>query len=270
MNEIRHKMSKKGLYFARSLSFIPWVLIPSEATFRALCTVPPLPGNEKSQYLCCAICLTNSHTPHQYDLTASEVKCLQLKSKRKLNYYCESCEEGLSKVPVLIKEVAELRECINCILNKDSFTNAGSSTNIDKTSHDMEITVAEVMERQERASNLIIYNVNESVKPTHADRNSEDREAVKLGKNSSNRARPIKVILKTSGEAKQVLRDRNLIKTPGIKIYGDQTKAQREYFKKIKAELERIVADGDNTKTIRYINNVPTIASKDSFHRTKN
>ncbi|VEN48428.1 unnamed protein product, partial [Callosobruchus maculatus] len=46
------------LSFLRSLSFIPWVLIPSEATFRALCTVPPLPGYEKSLYLCCAICLT--------------------------------------------------------------------------------------------------------------------------------------------------------------------------------------------------------------------
>nr|CAI5823271.1 unnamed protein product [Callosobruchus analis] len=152
------------------------------------------------------------------DLTASEVKCLQLKSKRKLKYYCEACEEGLSKVPVLIKKVAELRECINSIINKSSTTNTGSSTSIDRTNHDMEMTVAEVMERQERASNVIIYNVNESVKPTQAERHSEDREAVKLGKNSSNRARPIKVILKTSGEAKQVLRSRNLIKTPGIKF----------------------------------------------------
>nr|CAI5826060.1 unnamed protein product [Callosobruchus analis] len=91
-----------------------------------------------------------------------------------------------------------------------------------------------------------------------------------LGKNPSNRARPIKVILKISGEAKQVFRSRNLIRTPGIKIYRDQTKAQREYFKKIKVELDKIFSDGDDTKTIRFINNVPTIVSKDSVHRTRN
>nr|CAI5865987.1 unnamed protein product [Callosobruchus analis] len=158
------------------------------------------------------------------DLTALEGKCLQLKSKRKLRYYCEASEEGLSKVPILIKEVAEVRECINSIINKHSTTNAGSSTNIDKTSRN-------------------------------------------LGKILPNRARPM-MILKTPDEAKLALICRNLIKTPGIKIYGDLTKAQREYFRKIKAELDRIVADGDNSKAIRFIN-VPTIVISSSDSKRK-
>nr|CAI5851820.1 unnamed protein product [Callosobruchus analis] len=189
------------------------------------------------------------------ELTASEVKCLQLKSKRKLKYYCEAFEEGLSKVPILIKEVAELRECINPIINRSSTTNTGSSTCNYTTNHDMEMTVAEVMERQGRASNIIIYNVNKSVKPTQAERNSEDREAVKC-------------ILKGISIDKSNLTFFRLVKNSFNK--ARPIKAPRDYFRKIKAELDRIVADGGNTKTIRFINNVPTIMSKDSAHSTKN
>ncbi|KAJ8980532.1 hypothetical protein NQ317_008329 [Molorchus minor] len=139
----------------------------------------------------------------------------------------------------------------------------------------MEDVISEIIDRQSRATNVIIFNVNESSNNTKVGRLQDDREAViniledyavdktdlklfRLGKISPNKMRPIKLTLKSAEEAKYILRNK-LVKTPGIKIVADQTKAQQEYFKKVRADL---LALEDNTKTIKFINNKPTIVNK--------
>lgn len=59
----------------------------------------------------------------------------------------------------------------------------------------------------------------------------------RLGKYGINKIRPIKVILNSQDDARSVLKNKQLSPIPSIRIFGDQTKAQQEYFKSIKAKL---------------------------------
>lgn len=59
---------------------------------------------------------------------------------------------------------------------------------------------------------------------------------------------------------KNIKSDRNVIPR-GIKIFSDQTKQQKEYYMKIKRQLEELITD-ESSKTIKYINNIPTIVDK--------
>lgn len=63
-------------------------------------------------------------------------------------------------------------------------------------------------------------------------------------------------------DAINVLKNKQLIKIPSVKIFSDQTVAQRQYFQKVKIELQELIAKGDHSKTIKYINNKPTIVNR--------
>lgn len=70
---------------------------------------------------------------------------------------------------------------------------------------------------------------------------------------------------KTREEAVKILKNRHQIigKISNLRIYGDQTKKQRDYYKIMKNKLDSIIASGDNTKIIKYVNGVPQIVNKD-------
>lgn len=220
------------------------------------------------------------------DLTASEIKCLQLKTKRRLKFYCDACEMGLSRVPALIDEVAELKQSLNNILGNQRLIVDTASVS-PNTNCNMEDIISEMLDRQNRASNVIVFNIKESVKKTQAGRNEDDNESVKtiladfpvdwssvklfrLGKFSVGRNRPIKVLFNSVSDAKQILRNRNRLKVPGIKIHADETKAQRDYFHKVKSRLDELIAGGDNSKTIKFVNSKPTIVTRNRPTERKN
>lgn len=107
--------------------------------------------------------------------------------------------------------------------------------------------ITEMLDRHNRTSNIIMFNINESKQMSRSDRNIEhintvkdilkDTEANKeglrvfrLGKFDPYQTRPIKVIFKSAEDARYALRNKKNIKVPIIRIYADQTKAQRRYF----------------------------------------
>jgi hypothetical protein len=209
-------------------------------------------------------------------LTASEVACLRLKNSRKLIFLCDKCENGLWKVPELIKEVHDLKEAIKKIEKKLESAEA-TENDVKVVSNDFspEQLVNEINERQKRASNIIVFNVNESSKALRSDRISDDKNAIsqilqdinvnvnnidvfRLGKFQQNKIRPMKVCFRTREEALQVLKNKKSIRTPNIKIVADQTRAQREYFDKVKTKLDELKRNSEN-KIIRFVNNVPAI-----------
>ncbi|CAH1110118.1 unnamed protein product [Psylliodes chrysocephalus] len=77
------------------------------------------------------------------NLTASEVKCMQLKTKRKLKFFCETCEDGFYKVSALIKEVSELKLSINKILNKENESILTNSV-VSSQTPNMEVDISEL------------------------------------------------------------------------------------------------------------------------------
>lgn len=229
-------------------------------------------STENGQMFCCDTC--NKYLCDACsDLTSSEIRCMQLK-KRKLLFLCEECENGLRQIPMLIKQVNELQEEI---VNIKKSINTGENNRIME-----EDVIYEMMERQNRRKNIIVYNVKESAMNSRQERNTDDNNTLKnilkdmqinlnniqsfrLGKFDVAKNRPLKVILSSNDEALYVLKNKTKINIPSIRIYGDQTKMQREYFLSVKQKLDELKAAGDNTKTIKYINNKPTIVNMSSL-----
>lgn len=137
----------------------------------------------------------------------------------------------------------------------------------------------ELEDRQRRASNIIIHNVQESNDKTHLAKANQDTNAVRnlfsdigmevdikktfrLGKYAQDKCRPFKVMLGSMEEKLYIVKNKCKLNVPGIKIFSDQTKIERAYFLKIRNRLNDLIANGETNKTIRYINNIPTIVDK--------
>lgn len=199
---------------------------------------------------------------------------INLRGKRILKFYCEDCQNGVRLIPKLLVKIDNLEAEINKLKIIVESANKDSGTMEEK-----EDVLYEMMERQKCASNIIVFNVNESKMKSQQEREAEDVKAVegilnnfninksnlkmfRLGKFVPNKSRPIKVILQSPEDAKFILKNKHLNIIPSIRIYGDQTRKQREYFNFIKTKLQRSIENGDNRKTIKFINNRPTIVDK--------
>ncbi|KAG5880087.1 hypothetical protein JTB14_011590 [Gonioctena quinquepunctata] len=108
------------------------------------------------------------------ELCHSELKCMQLK-RRSLQFLCEDCTSGLHQVPALIKAISDLRSGVEAMRIARPPSRPQSSVG----EMDKEDMICEMLDRQNRASNLIILNINESQLKTQAERISQDTEAVK-------------------------------------------------------------------------------------------
>lgn len=166
--------------------------------------------------------------------------------------------------------------------NASDFNNEKDATsNVAK--FNSEELMMEVVERQKRASNIIILNVNESKHKIVTNKIRGDKDSVKellkdihvditnikvfrLGKDQS-KNRPLKVCFPSPQEAHKVLKMKKELKIQ-IKIFPDQTKAQREYFFNVKRKLQEYLENSEN-KTIKYINNIPTIVDSNTSTQNK-
>uniref|UniRef100_A0A6P7H4F1 Uncharacterized protein LOC114346868 isoform X1 n=1 Tax=Diabrotica virgifera virgifera TaxID=50390 RepID=A0A6P7H4F1_DIAVI len=198
---------------------------------------------------------------------------MDLKGRRLLKFYCEDCHSGIKLIPKLLVKIDKLEEEITELKNNIE------NIKIPSQCPDNEDLINEIMDRQRRASNIIIFNVNESKMKSNQERNNEDNNVVqdilqnfdidkskiksfRVGKFQPEKIRPIKVILPSTENVKMILRNKELIKGPSVKIFSDQTNAQREYLNKLKLELKKMNDSGDNSKTIKFFNNKPTIVDK--------
>lgn len=240
----------------------------------------------KIQLLKCDSC-TNYICENCSELSATEIRCVVLK-KRKLIFLCSNCEGGLSQIPMFLKKINEMQSQIVELNNKlEDIKNIrnDNNMNINIPSNDVlsNELIQELHERQIRASNLIMLNINEPKKDNQKDRSEEDIMHVKqvitstgvsvddvkvyrLGKFTEGKTRPIKVMLPNANLALSILKNR--IKVKNVLIFSDKTKLQQNYYKQVKERLKEINENGGN-KTIKYINNVPTIVDKKSSD-TKN
>lgn len=213
------------------------------------------------------------------DLTETEIRCYQLK-KRRLTFLCDGCEQGLLCIPDILKQLSNLQTEVTHLKQSLEASNNQSISNNEPT--ECEEIISELIERQKRASNVVIANLKESQATSVEQRKEEDLNSVKsllkdfntdlslikvyrVGKFMPNKNRLIKVIMKNPEEAIKVLKGKNNNAVPGIKIFGDQTKKQKDYYISVKNKLEELKAKGDYSKAIKYINNKPTIISKNSL-----
>lgn len=162
--------------------------------------------------------------------------------------------------------------------SKSNDSNQELNTNLDKQA-EVEPTIYEIQEREKRAANILIFGVKEEkidnaeerielqkksvvniIKSVNKDVPTENIKIYRLGKYNQDKVRPIKVTFSSKADALQVLRYKNKLPTDtGRYIKYDQTALQREYLKKVLAEMEGRKAKGEVNLKIKYINQIPKI-----------
>lgn len=139
--------------------------------------------------------------------------------------------------------------------------------------------VTELIERENRKRNILIFGITENNNPNREDRIKNELELIKsslqtadpevradeikfhrVGKFTEGKARPIKVIFPTISDAQRILKNKNkLPNTNTWYIKYDQTAMERAYLSQVLAELEDRKKNGENNLKIKYINSVPKI-----------
>ncbi|CAH2097761.1 unnamed protein product [Euphydryas editha] len=136
--------------------------------------------------------------------------------------------------------------------------------------------ISELKDRSDREKNIIVVGISEINERNYLSRQKYDAEIVtkiiqqldendskpfkciRLGKYNPQKNRPIKVCFDNAYIPRQLLRNKSKL-TDNIRIYSDQTPAQRTYIKNLKDELQRRKDNGEENITIKYIKNKPTI-----------
>lgn len=237
----------------------------------------------------CAICLTSCDGKEEKffhcdscqrpihvdcsDLSASEVRCLELK-KRILKFFCNDCQEGLKILPKVLNQLSKLQEDVKKI--NDTISSQKLSDSPSKICQQSEI-LEEVADRAVRKNNIILYNVEESSAKSPADIKKHDTNIVmealnsiqkidsdtelrlfRLGKpRSDGSSRPIKIIFGDPELALSFLKNKKHLKGP-IRMNADLTLMQRNHLKELRSQLEILNKDAV-LKTIKYINGQPRI-----------
>lgn len=219
------------------------------------------------------------------DLTATELKCYELRSsKRRLKYICVDCEQGVHQIPKLIGLINELRSDLEKMkdklnnLDNQSINHVPSSLSLTAT----EEIVHEIHERNKRANNFMIYKLtetgtskeNQNEKDTLFVNNLLNRLEVssscisvhRMGKfdaTKAQRSRPIKIRLESSDSVMNVLKKFKTIKNDelysNISISPDRTPNQVALYRETKNKLSKRLEEGETNLKIKYQNGIPSI-----------
>ena len=133
--------------------------------------------------------------------------------------------------------------------------------------------LSEFENRCKHARNVIAYNFN----APETDSNDLDaingflstvvycqpaRRAIRFGKSINGKPRPLKIIFDSERDAQVVLKHKNDFAKKNVIFKNDLTLNQRQYLKSVQAELNCRITEGQTDLTIKYIDNIPTIVSK--------
>lgn len=173
--------------------------------------------------------------------------------------------------------IAALTDAIKAL--KASVEELKNQVNGENRSDPTKITtliINEISERQTRENNMIVFGIEENtgneaatadkylvkeiVNTLVPDMQTEDIKVYRIGTPGQNK-RPLKVIMNNKNEVYKVLKNKYKLKDSQFKnlnIVTDQTKLQRDYYKKTKDELEDRKSKGEQLY-IKYINGTPTI-----------
>ena len=81
-----------------------------------LCLACELACDVKSKCINCDSCKRYIHSQCT-GLTSAELKCFDLKAKRKLKYFCDDCEKGLQVLPEVLSKLTKLTAEVTLLKN---------------------------------------------------------------------------------------------------------------------------------------------------------
>lgn len=234
---------------------------------------------DSEKYVSCDGCRQKFHYGCT-DLTPSEIRVIELKTKRSLKYFCEACQEGLRLIPILKKRIDVLEqrlELLEADIKKKS-TSVAVDQSLQQTplnpNPSGENIMTEIFERQKRVNNIMIFNFNLPTEGSDTaqvatlltelcDHPVEVSRVTKLGKPNRNGHKPLKVILSDTQLVHMVLKNRYKVLTSRqIYIEADLTPLQLSELKSKREELRTRRANGEVDLVLRYTKGQPSIISK--------
>lgn len=149
--------------------------------------------------------------------------------------------------------------------------------------------IQEVVERDRRRNNVIVYGVTESKSNSKDERTSTDMsevrqifnyigatvpdnmKTVRLGRFDPTKAiskRPLKISFSIPDVVPNLLKKSKLLKDcvehPGVFVSSDRTPFQQKLFNAVKAELIDRKSRGEDNIRLKYVNGIPKIVSSEN------
>lgn len=238
---------------------------------------------DKEEHLLCDSCRSYFHFHGDKEKNCSgvsptELRAVGLKNRMTL-FFCNDCRDAFKRVPMVIKRIDDLNNQI-ASLNTEVIKLKAEVEDLKshQDGHQMEEIFEEIGEREKRAYNIMIYNIEESEEEIPSDRVKADKikiketlklvghdlkeddidRVIRIGK-KMNSHRPIKVCLRNTQVVKEILSRSYMLKNSTYSISADRTKMQMNHFKKIRNEFKNRVDSGEQDIKIKYVQGNPKI-----------
>lgn len=138
--------------------------------------------------------------------------------------------------------------------------------------------ILELKERSEREQNVVIVGIPEKNDKSFIARRTHDMEefmkvattliencpkpikSMRLGKYITGKDRPLKICFANRDTPRLLLQKRSkLPENTNIKIYSDQTIAQKQYLQSVREELRKRLENGEDNLVIKYNKGIPFV-----------
>lgn len=229
--------------------------------------------NSNDKEIHCDKCRSPIHTTCS-GLSRAEANLTINNEKRRSTFHCDFCVNERKTITDLRELITDLKREIEELKQKaatPSFENQPSDL--------IEAVITEVNERNKRANNIIISNLQESDNSTEEERYTADLSKVKslicndgvarqtdvlkcfrIGKAYGDRAHPIKVVLSSAEVSKTVTSKYR--STNGIYVNRDLTKLQQEKAYNVRMEFKNRLSNGESNIKLRYFDGIPKMVEK--------
>jgi hypothetical protein len=193
-----------------------------------------------------------------------------------LKSFTKRFDDLTSQINKLSAENTALNTKVSNLENKIIEIEKNSTSNSQISEIDL---INELVERQSRAQNIILFNLPENSNNTHNQTSDEDRikliftemginfnpiKFFRLGKPST-RPRPIKITLLDTTSVFEVLRAQSKLRLStdfkDLRFSSDRTIKQREIMSSLRKQLESRRNNGETNIIIKYIKGNPVIVS---------
>ena len=232
----------------------------------------------------------------------TEERVIQLRSDRKLLFRCKECENTgftgesfqdiVNDIHMQVDKFTEICKNIDASVEKfkDIELKLGKLVELAPKVDDLELRmkkiestkyeskiINEINERQWKSKNIIIHKLKESDDegdlafvldlfqdaPSEFSITSDTIKIKRLGLLDKKKpdSRPLRVRLQ-SVELVSWIFSKYKEKNKEISISNDNTKMQSDYYKEVKAELQKQLLDGKKDLVIKHRNGIPTIVKK--------
>lgn len=219
-------------------------------------------------------------------LSRLETQCLKSKD-RKITFYCPECSDfkaQLKNMHTLTKLVQDLRDEVNTLKRN-------AAHDVEGDVYQTEKVVQELMDRERRKNNIVLFNITEANAGDKNDQVAADVttckeilsvlgvspnipiKPVRLGKfdpTKADRKRPIKIDLGDTVLVDKVIRNCKHLRTSttfnSVGISKDRTPSQTAFYHKVRQELLRRKDAGETNIFIKYVKDMPTIVKSKSLN----